>query len=303
MHPALPRLHKTITETELICGSKESPGYRASMEDCTEIRQNFLTLRLLNGWRESVIPAEVLRGSHGRLNHYSTQPETGDMTMGLHSFHFIAVFDGHGGVEVAQRLKDDLPAITIEFLEAFQDKINNDQAAKGMDELSFPASLEVHDSCESTYGKGTDMDIDGDDISSVPTRSNVHQPLRLSEVASTLKNAFVETNRRLPTVTEKTVGSTAVVSMISAHHIIIANVGDSRAVLMREGVSLRLSRDHKPDQEDEERRIRQNGGRIWDFNGRRVMGLLAMTRAFGDDCLQPYGITAEPEVRQPSHSP
>lgn len=125
---------------------------------------------------------------------------------------------------------------------------------------------------------------------------NNSQPLSLKELEEGIEDAFMRFNDLLPEVQERTVGSTAVVSMISAAHVIIANVGDSRAVLRRNQCSYRLSRDHKPDQVDEENRIRECGGRVWDFNGRRVMGLLAMTRAFGDDCLKNFGITAKPEV-------
>lgn len=38
------------------------------------------------------------------------------------------------------------------------------------------------------------------------------------------------------------------------------------------------------------------GGKVCNYNGIRVMGLLAMTRAFGDHCLSNFGIIAEPEV-------
>lgn len=93
----------------------------------------------------------------------------------------------------------------------------------------------------------------------------------------------------------ESIGSTAIVSLISSSYIIVANVGDCRAVLCRNGLTYRLSRDHKPEN-DEEDRIEKAGGRVWDFNGKRVMGLLAMSRAFGDTCLNDYGIIAKPEV-------
>jgi protein phosphatase 2C len=44
---------------------------------------------------------------------------------------------------------------------------------------------------------------------------------------------------------ERTVGSTAVVAVVGARRIVVANCGDSRAVLSRGGVAVPLSSDHK----------------------------------------------------------
>jgi len=72
--------------------------------------------------------------------------------------------------------------------------------------------------------------------------------------------------------------------------------GDSRAVIQRDGSSIALTSDHKPEREDEAARIRSAGGRIVRSNGAlRVMGMLAMSRAVGDHYLRPY-VIAEPEV-------
>lgn len=46
-------------------------------------------------------------------------------------------------------------------------------------------------------------------------------------------------------VAPETVGSTAVVALISSSHIIVANCGDSRAVLCRGKEPMALSVDHK----------------------------------------------------------
>ncbi|RWW01539.1 hypothetical protein GW17_00035417 [Ensete ventricosum] len=108
------------------------------------------------------------------------------------------------------------------------------------------------------------------------------------------------------------VGSTAVVAVVSPTRIVVANCGDSRAVLCRNGAPIPLSSDHKPagsdrcngsddvqilqpDREDELQRIEAAGGRVIYWDGARVLGVLAMSRAIGDSYLKPY-VISEPEV-------
>ncbi len=91
------------------------------------------------------------------------------------------------------------------------------------------------------------------------------------------------------------VGSTAVVAIMMADKIVIANCGDSRAVLCRNGKALAVSSDHKPDRPDELNRIQALGGRVIYWDGARVLGVLAMSRAIGDNYLKPY-VSCEPEI-------
>ncbi|KAJ4958016.1 hypothetical protein NE237_025127 [Protea cynaroides] len=91
------------------------------------------------------------------------------------------------------------------------------------------------------------------------------------------------------------VGSTAVVVAVSGCQIITSNCGDSRAVLCRGTQTIPLTVDHKPDREDELVRIEGGGGRVIHWNGARVFGVLAMSRAIGDRYLRPW-IIPVPEV-------
>lgn len=91
------------------------------------------------------------------------------------------------------------------------------------------------------------------------------------------------------------VGTTAVVAVVTPNKIIVSHCGDSRAVLCRNGVTIPLSTDHKPDRPDELNRIEEAGGRVIYWDGPRVLGVLAMSRAIGDNYLKPY-VTSEPEV-------
>lgn len=75
------------------------------------------------------------------------------------------------------------------------------------------------------------------------------------------------------------VGCTANVILITPTAFIIANAGDSRSVLCREGKAVPFSEDHKPDSPIEEERIKKAGGVI---SMGRVNGGLNLTRSFGD---------------------
>mmetsp|Transcript_23430 Transcript_23430/g.16654 ORF Transcript_23430/g.16654 Transcript_23430/m.16654 type:complete len:93 (+) Transcript_23430:946-1224(+) len=80
----------------------------------------------------------------------------------------------------------------------------------------------------------------------------------------------------------KQCGSTAIVILIMGNKLVSANLGDARAVLSRNGKALDLSVDYKASRKDEQERIKSQGGYIV-FG--RVLGRLAVTRAFGDfDC-------------------
>ncbi|WOK99299.1 U-box domain-containing protein 4 isoform X2 [Canna indica] len=91
------------------------------------------------------------------------------------------------------------------------------------------------------------------------------------------------------------VGSTAIVVVLSGCHIISSNCGDSRAVLCRGSQRIQLTADHKPDREDELTRIESLGGRVINWQGPRISGVLAVSRSIGDRYMRPWVIPV-PEV-------
>ncbi|KAK3882086.1 hypothetical protein Pcinc_013518 [Petrolisthes cinctipes] len=94
-------------------------------------------------------------------------------------------------------------------------------------------------------------------------------------------------------------GTTAVVGVLEGELLVIANVGDSRAVMGdNKGSAVPLSYDHKPNQLKERRRIKEAGGFISFTGVWRVAGVLATSRAIGDFPLKEPRplITAEPDV-------
>ena len=76
------------------------------------------------------------------------------------------------------------------------------------------------------------------------------------------------------------IGCTANVILIdNMKRLVIANAGDSRSVLCRGGKAVALSYDHKPDNDEEKRRIEHAGSKILEG---RVDGNLNLSRSLGD---------------------
>ncbi|XP_017222679.2 protein phosphatase 2C 51 [Daucus carota subsp. sativus] len=85
-------------------------------------------------------------------------------------------------------------------------------------------------------------------------------------------------------------GSTAIVVVVGEEVLVVANCGDSRAVLSHSNIVVPLSFDHKPDRPDELKRIEDSGGVVVNWNGERVQGVLATSRSIGDEHLKPHVI-------------
>lgn len=91
-------------------------------------------------------------------------------------------------------------------------------------------------------------------------------------------------------------GSTAVTAiLINGEKLVVANVGDSRAVIRTNGKAIQLSVDHEPSKERSF--IESRGGFVSNLPGDvpRVDGQLAVARAFGDKSLKLH-LSSEPDV-------
>ena len=103
--------------------------------------------------------------------------------------------------------------------------------------------------------------------------------LTVEDLADALREAFLTTDAHFMRSSSSQAGSTAVAALVTGTYVVVANAGDSRCVLWREGRVLPLSVDHKPDRPDELQRIKDAGG--WVAHG-RVLHILAVARALGD---------------------
>lgn len=185
---------------------------------------------------------------------------------------FVAVFDGHGGGGVSQFLKRHLYEEVCQHLKK-----------KHWEEIE----LEDKTAPENRKGK----------------RKNESLPSVFSHAAA-LKAAFAQVDRDV--LADDTLGyqgSTAVAVVVhegeDGHRTLLsANVGDSRAILSRRGRSVDLTRDHKPNEEREKKRILAMGETIeWDRYSKvhRVRNL-SLSRAIGDRYAKP-AISGEVEIK------
>lgn len=75
-------------------------------------------------------------------------------------------------------------------------------------------------------------------------------------------------------------GTTAIVALVKGNNLTVANVGDSRCVVCRNGIALDMSIDHKPEDTKELDRIQKAGGKVTGEG--RVNGGLNLSRALGN---------------------
>eukprot|EP00944_MAST-04C_sp_MAST-4C-sp1_P015439 g15439.t1 len=148
-------------------------------------------------------------------------------------------------------------------------------------------------------------------------------------VGQRLTQAFLDMDSQLRSnVNTANSGSTAVVLVLSASHILLAHVGDSRACVGRGHNQINqtqrnapvpevmaLTSDHKPERPDECERVNNNGGRVgpsphnahvdpsvatqrvWSADPLYYGPGLAVSRSFGDSVAHTCGVTTIPEVR------
>ncbi|KAI3715664.1 hypothetical protein L6452_22650 [Arctium lappa] len=128
----------------------------------------------------------------------------------------------------------------------------------------------------------------------------IKHPKFISDTKSAIADAFSHTDSEFLKSENnqiKDAGSTASIAILVGNRLLVANVGDSRAVICRGGNAFAVSRDHKPDQSDERQRIEDAGGFVMWAGTWRVGGVLAVSRAFGDKLLKQY-VVADPEIQE-----
>lgn len=264
-------------------GAKSVMGRRAKMEDTFVAIPDLIGVAFADSLNEIIPPriADQIRQYSGRsltasdpeesgLSHTDSMPvqnesrrvrcrEEGERDGNMiEQIHFFGVFDGHGGADAAHHCQETMH-------ERLKEAILS----------TYLGNKEVED-------LGPNMVCSSEAFSRA-----------LAEAFRVTDEDFAKIGGESEELS--LVGTTAVVALLSSQSMYVANAGDSRAVLYRNGKALALTDDHKAAREDETARVEAAGGQILFWNGVRVMGLLAVSRAIGDHSLRPY-VIADPEV-------
>ncbi|OMO98014.1 phosphatase 2C (PP2C)-like protein [Corchorus olitorius] len=207
---------------------------------------------------------------------------------GGYPLHFFAVYDGHGGPHVSSLCKQMMHKIMAEELA----RLSIEKAPATSDAGSGGGSSLAE---RTKTGKVNRVGEEWEDLVRAALEKSFS---RMDEVAMSTcacgKSGYLCGCQAQP-MELSFVGSTAVVAILTPHHVVVANCGDSRAVLCRAGRPIPLSLDHKPERPDEQERIQAAGGKLVYQNGVRVYGILNMSRASGDNILKKV-ITSKPEI-------
>mmetsp|Transcript_4041 Transcript_4041/g.6736 ORF Transcript_4041/g.6736 Transcript_4041/m.6736 type:complete len:389 (-) Transcript_4041:103-1269(-) len=200
----------------------------------------------------------------------AVQADTGmSVDSGWSNVGLFGVVDGHGGFQVAKFCERHLP-----------------QAIASRSSTNIGTAM-------------SEAFVEMDQLLKEP--SGLRELKRLSSLAKSM--------RRIKRQSAEGMGTTAVVCCVTASTLVVANCGDSRAVLCRAGRAIGLSQDHKPHVPEERARIEEAGGWVQNGSVPRVNGDLSLSRALGDleykdEKLPPehHIVTAVPEVRSVARS-
>lgn len=135
----------------------------------------------------------------------------------------FAVFDGHGGKYVSTKARSQLmPRIRSKIQEIVQAKLTGITSATKVEPYSAKYYVKM-------FATGN---------------SNLVEAFKQMLYDEIMR--FDERMLRLPR--NDACGSTAVIAIVTGHHLIVANVGDSRAILGNTSdKAIRITIDHKPE--------------------------------------------------------
>ena len=190
----------------------------------------------------------------------------------LHSLNnsnldIFGVFDGHGGKEVSQFVKNH-------FIPEFMK--NKNTKYEDIPNSLIETFLKMDELLKTPEGKNELIQLNKlskaeDDEQDKKNKKNNEKNFY----------KFFEAKNAEDCDIANITGCTACVSVINEKNkkIYFANAGDSRAVICKNGIGYQMSHDHKPDSAKEKNRVYKSGGWV---NEGRIKGNLNLSRSLGD---------------------
>ncbi|CAK8991466.1 Probable protein phosphatase CG10417 [Durusdinium trenchii] len=253
----------------------------------------------------------------------------------------FAVFDGHGGSQVSHIASKEFPKVLQVCANKLQDGDSTEAEKEEPNTELLPGELSPCTPGSSSSSKPKAEDGKEDDKSTNGVEADIAlkaagglcgKALSMSMIAMDaflrqLGNSVNSKRNGLPLSSPlgmmarhleansqrnafNLIGSTAIVALVDTglkRSVTVANCGDSRAVLCRNGKAIELSEDHKPELASEEQRIRLAGGSVkligpchridgWGLNLSRALGDFHY-KARGDLSAEEQKVIAVPEIR------
>ena len=123
----------------------------------------------------------------------------------------------------------------------------------------------------------------------------------MENMNNVVKNSFEKIDKEINNLNFKNeTGSTGTILLLfkdnnskTGKSLICANVGDSKAYLINKKEMKLITKDHKCNDANEVKRIRDTGGVVF---RERVFGTLMLTRSFGDKEMKKYGVLSTPDI-------
>mmetsp|Transcript_28964 Transcript_28964/g.42068 ORF Transcript_28964/g.42068 Transcript_28964/m.42068 type:complete len:448 (-) Transcript_28964:336-1679(-) len=280
--------HTGITKDGLDYGVSSMQGWRIHMEDA-HILQPFLYAE------EKIAPKENADGGaanteeNGHANPPSSKSKYERIDLPDHSLY--AVFDGHGGTFAAEysglnlcRVLSRQPKFVLYAKHVKEQAKLEETSTAPIDPAVLATSNRKGMELLEAALRDAFIDLDKEILREVQNIGNEDANMSFGEndeadTSDPASSGHKNKSHPEPSDDEDS-GTTAVVVMVTPQWIVCANAGDSRAVYSKDGNrAIPLSYDHKPDDEEEERRIKEAGGYV---AGGRVEGDLAVSRGLGD---------------------
>ncbi|KAJ3448768.1 hypothetical protein M0812_01251 [Anaeramoeba flamelloides] len=189
----------------------------------------------------------------------------------------IGLFDGHGGRFTSMLAADRLPRMIKKGLI---------QVFKQLKLLNKQKGVQNNNKKNNNKNNKNNKNNNNQTIKGKDFQKNTENYLKI-EIPKLLKNVFLSLNENRKKVTDDDSGSTASLILIIGNLIFSANLGDVKALLLRDNNQIEeLTYDHKPTDITEKKRILKLGG-VVTVNG-SINASLAVSRAFGDFDFHPF---------------